>query len=131
NVDIHTGHDITKIDYENKKVMGTDLSSNVDFEDTFDTLVFANGSIVTVPPVFRDKEFSNVFTIKSVQNARRLLSFIEENQPKTAIVIGSGYIGLGVSEQLTNAGIKVKTVDFLEYPMAQLDHDTSVHIADI
>src|SRR5699024_3659021 len=55
NVDIHTGHDITKIDYENKKVMGTDLSSNVDFEDTFDTLVFANGSIVTVPPVFRDK----------------------------------------------------------------------------
>src|SRR5699024_11826932 len=56
---------------------------------------------------------------------------IEENQPKTAIVIGTGYIGLGVSEQLTNAGIKVKTVDFLEYPMAQLDHDTSVHIADI
>jgi len=131
NIDIQTGHEITEIDYEAKKVLGTDLSSNEDFEDTFDALVFANGSVVTVPPVFRDKEFTNVFTIKSVQNARRLLTFIEENQPKTAIVIGTGYIGLGVSEQLTNAGIKVKTVDFLEYPMAQLDHDTSVHIADI
>src|SRR5699024_11176579 len=131
NIDIHTGHDITKIDYENKKIMGVNLTSDEEFEATFDALDFANGSVVTVPPVFRDKEFTNVFTIKSVQNARRLLTFIEESQPKTAIVIGTGYIGLGVSEQLTNAGIKVKTVDFLEYPMAQLDHDTSVHIADI
>lgn len=131
NIDIHTGHDITKIDYENKKIMGVNLTSDEEFEATFDALVFANGSVVTVPPVFRDKEFTNVFTIKSVQNARKLLSFVEEKQPKTAIVIGTGYIGLGVSEQLTNAGINVKTVDFLEYPMAQLDHDTSVHIADI
>src|SRR5699024_5568061 len=92
NIDIQTGHEITEIDYEAKKVLGTDLSSNEDFEDTFDALVFANGSVVTVPPVFRDKEFTNVFTIKSVQNARRLLTFIEENQPKTAIVIGTGYI---------------------------------------
>ena len=131
NIDIRTGHDVTQIDYEDKKILGTNLTSNEEFEDTFDALVFANGSVVTVPPVFRDKEFTNVFTIKSVQNARRLLDFIEKEQPKTAIVIGTGYIGLGVSEQLTNAGINVKTVDFLEYPMAQLDHDTSVHIADI
>lgn len=131
NIDIHIGHDVTQIDYEGKKIIGTNLTSNEEFEDTFDALVFANGSVVTVPPVFRDKEFTNVFTIKSVQNARRILDFIEKEQPKTAIVIGTGYIGLGVSEQLTNAGINVKTVDFLEYPMAQLDHDTSIHIAHI
>ena len=131
NIDVHTGHEITEIDYENKKVHGVKLTTNEEFVESFDALIFANGSVVTVPPVFRDKEFTNVFTIKNVKNARRLLDFIEDNQPKTAIVIGTGYIGLGVSEQLTNAGINVKTVDFLEYPMAQLDHDSSVHIANI
>src|SRR5699024_9452527 len=64
NIDIQTGHEITEIDYEAKKVLGSDLSSNEDFEDTFDALVFANRSVVTVPPVFSDKEFTNVFTIK-------------------------------------------------------------------
>lgn len=131
NIDIHTEHEITKIDYENKEVHGVNLVTNEEFVESFDALVFANGSVVTVPPVFRDKEFTNVFTIKNVENARRLIDFIKDNQPKTAIVIGTGYIGLGVSEQLTNAGINVKTVDFLEYPMAQLDHDSSVHIANI
>lgn len=131
NIDVHTEHEITEIDYESKKVHGVKLTTNEEFVESFDSLIFANGSVVTVPPVFRDKEFTNVFTIKNVENARKLLDFIEENQPKTAIVIGTGYIGLGVSEQLTNAGIDVKTVDFLEYPMAQLDHDSSVHIADI
>ena len=131
NIDIHPNHDILKVDYEAKKVYGVDTTNNIEFEDSFDVLVFANGSSVTVPPVFRDKEFSNVFTIKSVQNARNILSFIKDNKPKTAVVVGAGYIGLGVSEQLTNAGIKVQTVDFLEYPMAQLDPEMSIHIADI
>mgnify|MGYP001366411857 CR=1 FL=1 len=131
NIDIHPNHDILKVDYDAKKVYGVDTTNNIEFEDSFDVLVFANGSSVTVPPVFRDKEFSNVFTIKSVQNARNILSFIKDNKPKTAVVVGAGYIGLGVSEQLTNAGIKVQTVDFLEYPMAQLDPEMSIHIADI
>src|SRR5699024_9467166 len=71
NIDVHTGHEITKIDYENKKVYGVKLTTNEEFVESFDSLIFANGSVVTVPPVFRDKEFTNVFTIKNVENARK------------------------------------------------------------
>ncbi len=131
NIDILPNHEITSIDYEEKRVHGVDLTTNEIFEDSFDALVFANGSSVTVPPVFRDQDFKNVFTIKSVQNARNILNFIKDEKPKTAVVVGAGYIGLGVSEQLTKAGIKVQTVDFLEYPMAQLDEEMSIHIAEI
>lgn len=131
NIDIHTQHEITKIDHENKTVYGINLKTNEEFSDVYDKLIFANGSILGTPPVFRDKEFDNVFRVKTVQMGRRLQDYINKTNPKTAVVIGTGYIGLGVSEQLTNAGIKVKTLDFLKYPMASLDHDISTHLADI
>ena len=131
NIDVQTVHDITKIDHDNKKVFGTNLNTNEEFEDTYDSLVFANGTVFGTPPVFRDRSFDNLFRVKTVEMGRELQKYIDETNPKTAVVIGTGYIGLGVSEQLTKAGIKVRTLDFLKYPMAQLDHDISTHLADI
>jgi NADPH-dependent 2,4-dienoyl-CoA reductase/sulfur reductase-like enzyme/rhodanese-related sulfurtransferase len=131
NIDVHTEHEITEIDHDKKMIYGKNLATNDSFEDDYDVLVFANGTNFGVPPVFRGKEFSNVFQVKNVERGRQLQRFIEENSPKTAVIVGTGYIGLGVSEQLTNTGIKVTTVDFLKYPMAVLDHDISTHIADI
>lgn len=131
NIDVHIQHEITKIDHENKTVYGINLKTNEEFSDVYDKLIFANGSILGTPPIFRDKEFDNVFRVKTVQMGRELQSYIDRTKPKTAVVIGTGYIGLGVSEQLTKAGIQVRTLDFLKYPMASLDHDISTHLADI
>ena len=131
NIDVKTQHEVVKIDYDKKIVTVRNLETQDEFEDSYDTLVFANGTVFGTPPVFRDKSFDNMFRIKTVQLGRRLEDYIKKENPKTAIVIGAGYIGLGVSEQLTKAGIKVRTVDFLKYPMAQLDNDMSTYIADI
>lgn len=131
NIDVKTLHEVIDVNPEEKVVRVKNLETNEEFEDQYDTLVFANGAVLGTPPVFRDKSFSNVFRIKTVQYGRELQKYIDEVKPKTAVVIGAGYIGLGVSEQLTNAGLKVRTLDFLKYPMAQLDHDISTYIADI
>ena len=131
NIDVKTQHEVVKIDHDKKSVTVKNLETQDEFEDSYDTLVFANGTVFGTPPVFRDKSFDNMFRIKTVQLGRRLEDYIKKENPKTAIVIGAGYIGLGVSEQLTKAGIKVRTVDFLKYPMAQLDNDMSTYIADI
>ncbi len=131
NIDVYNQHEISKIDHEKKTVYGINLVTNEEFEDNYDQLIFATGSSATVPPVFRDKQFSNVFTVKNVQGGRELEKCIERIQPKNVVVVGGGYIGLGVSEQLTNIGMNVTTLEFLDYPMAQLDPEISVHIADI
>ncbi len=131
NIDVHTKHEILKIDHESKIVYGVDLETEEEFQDDYDILIFATGSSATVPPVFRDKKFSNVFTVKNVQGGRDLQKYIETDQPENVVVVGGGYIGLGVSEQLTNVGMNVSTLEFLDYPMSQLDSDTSIHIADI
>lgn len=131
NIDVKTQHEVVKINHDEKTVIVKDLQTGEEIADQYDSLVFANGTVFGTPPVFRDKSFSNVFRIKTVQLGRELQNFINEEKPKTAVVIGAGYIGLGVSEQLTNAGLNVRTLDFLKYPMAQLDHDISTYIADI
>lgn len=131
NIDVKTQHEVVEINHDEKKVVVKNLETNELFEDSYDALVFANGTVFGTPPVFRDRLFENMFRIKTVQLGRELQDYINKEKPKTAIVIGAGYIGLGVSEQLTNAGIQVRTLDFLKYPMAQLDHDMSTYIADI
>lgn len=131
NIDVFTQHEVTNINHDEKIISGKNLATGEDFTDNYDVLVFANGTVFGTPPVFRDKTFNNVFRVKTVQLGRELQKYIDEEKPKTAVVIGAGYIGLGVSEQLTNAGLKVRTLDFLKYPMAQLDHDMSTYIADI
>lgn len=131
NIDVHTAHEITKIDHENKTVYGKNILTDEEFKNSYDVLVFANGTVFGEPPVFRGRSFDNLFQIKNVQRGRKLQKYIDETKPKSAVVIGTGYIGLGVSEQLTKAGLKVRTLDFLKYPMAQLDHDISTHLADI
>lgn len=131
NIDVYNQHEITKVDHENKTVYGVNLVTQEEFQDDYDQLIFATGSSATVPPVFRDKSFSNVFTVKNVQGGRDLEKCIQRVQPKNVVVVGGGYIGLGVSEQLTNIGMNVSTLEFLDYPMAQLDSEISVHIADI
>ena len=131
NIDVKTQHEVVKINHDEKTVIVKDLQTGEEIADQYDSLVFANGTVFGTPPVFRDKSFSNVFRIKTVQLGRELQKYIDEEKPKSAVVIGAGYIGLGVSEQLTTAGLNVRTLDFLKYPMAQLDHDISTYITDI
>lgn len=131
NIDVHTSHEIVEIDAENKKLVVKNLETGETFEDNYDSLILANGSSPTVPPAFRDKSFSNVFTVKNVQGGRELQACINEIQPKSVVVIGGGYIGLGVSEQLTNSGMAVETLEFLDYPMPPLDSEISIQIENI
>lgn len=131
NIDVYNQHEISSIDHKNKTVHGINLVTKEAFQDDYDQLIFATGSSAAVPPVFRDQKFTNVFTVKNVQGGRDLEACIKRIQPKNVVVVGGGYIGLGVSEQLTNIGMNVTTLEFLDYPMAQLDPEISVHIADI
>ncbi|MDN6195439.1 MAG: FAD-dependent oxidoreductase [Atopostipes suicloacalis] len=110
---------------------GKNLKNNQKFEDFYDKLIFANGSSPTVPPVFREKEFTNVFTVKNVQGGRELQACINQIKPKNAVIVGGGYIGLGVSEQLTNLGLEVNTLEFLDHPMPAMDKEISIRIENI
>jgi len=128
NVDIHASHEIIRVDHEEKRIYGVDLRSGKSFSDNYDTLVFATGSTYKTPEIFENKEFKNVFRIKNIASGKNVKQFITNNKPQTAIVIGAGYIGLEIAEQLQKQGIDVTLLQRGKHPMSHLDGDMSVRI---
>ncbi len=128
NVDIHTSHEVLRIDHSTKTVMVKNLLSGDVFEDSYDTLVFATGATPLTPKVFEDKYFDNVFQVRNINSGKEIKTFIEKNNPKSAVVVGAGYIGLEVTEQLKELGIEVTVIQRGKYPMSHLDWDMSIRI---
>ena len=95
--------------------------------EDFDKLIISTGAksvILNIPGV--DKE--NVFYLRNVQSADRIKTFINENNPKKAVIISSGFIGLEMTENLKNLGIDVTVVELATQIMTPLDKDMSLYI---
>ncbi len=130
NVDIHTSHEVLSINHSTKTVTVKNLLSGEVFEDNYDILVFATGATYRTPDVFSGKHFENVFQVRNINSGKEIKSFIENNKPMTAAVIGAGYVGLEVAEQLKERGIEVTILQRGKHPMSHLDWDMSIRIED-
>ena len=130
NVDIHTSHEVLSINHSTKTVTVKNLLSGEVFEDNYDILVFATGATYRTPDVFSGKHFENVFQVRNINSGKEIKSFIENKKTMTAAIIGAGYIGLEVAEQLKERGIEVTILQRGKHPMSHLDWDMSIRIED-
>ncbi|QNR21048.1 FAD-dependent oxidoreductase [Exiguobacterium sp. Helios] len=129
NIDIHTRHEVESIDHATKTATIVNLATGDKFTDTYDTLVLATGASSIVPPL-PGVDHDNVFTVRNVRNADAIRSYIEQHDPKTATIVGGGFIGLEMAEQLTYRGIQVTLVERLPQVMPPLDRDMAERVAD-
>ncbi len=130
NVDVHTSHEVLRIDHVIKTVWVKNLLTGETFEDTYDLLVFATGARYQTPEVFQGHDFDNVFQVRNIQSGKMIKSYIAAHQPKTAVIVGAGYIGLEMAEQLKTQGIDVTILQRSQHPMPHLDWDMSIRIED-
>lgn len=128
NVEMHTASEVTHIDKEKKQIYGIHLLMNQKFSDSYDVLVFATGSIYNTPEIFENTHFENVFQIKNITSGKQIQQYIQENPVKKAIVIGAGYIGLEMAEQLKNQGLDIAIIQRSKHPMSYLDWEMSIRI---
>jgi len=129
NIDIHTRHEVESIDHARKTATIVNLVTGDKFTGTYDTLVLATGASSIVPPL-PGVDHDNVFTVRNVRNADAIRSYIEQHDPKTATIVGGGFIGLEMAEQLTYRGIQVTLVERLPQVMPPLDRDMAERVAD-
>ncbi len=121
-VDMRVRHEVCSIDAENKKVMVKNLETGEVFEENYDKLLLSPGARPTqpaVPGVDTDK----VFTVRTVEDTYRVRDYVVENEVKTAVIAGGGFIGLEMAENLTNLGIKVTVIQRPKHVMNTLDED--------
>ena len=122
NIDVRIYNEVKSIDRQNKKVRIRDLEKSNDYELEYDYLVLATGSIPIVPP-FPGLENVPYYQLWTIPDAVKIREFVDANHIKRAVVIGGGFIGLEMAENLVKKGVKVKIVEMLDQVMPPVDKE--------
>ena len=115
------GHEVTDIDAKNKTVSVIDLKTGASFTESYDKLILSPGAKPILPDSYTENE--RTFTLRTVEDTLKIRAFIEKNQPKTAVVIGGGFIGLEMAENLIRLGVKTTIVQRGEHLLPTVDCD--------
>lgn len=126
-VDVRTGHEVVAVDAAAQSVTVRDLATGETFDDTYDELILATGVRSVVPPL-PGVDLPGVFTVRTPSDARAIRAWVEQRPVRRAAVIGAGYIGLELTEQLTERGVEVTVVEALEHAMPRMDADMSARV---
>jgi NADPH-dependent 2,4-dienoyl-CoA reductase/sulfur reductase-like enzyme/peroxiredoxin family protein/rhodanese-related sulfurtransferase/TusA-related sulfurtransferase len=133
NIDIRTQNEVTAIHPAEKLVDVKDLASGRTYTETYDKLVLSPGADPVRPPIPGIGD-SRIFTLRNVDDTDIIKKFITDNHPHKAAVIGGGFIGLEMAENLQQAGIEVCVVEMSDQVMAPLDFSMASivhhHLAD-
>lgn len=123
NLDIRNYSEVVDVNRKEKKVTVRKTQTNETYEESYDVLILSPGAKPIQPPIEGLKEADNLFVLRNIPDTDRIYSFIEENKPKTAAVIGGGFIGVEMAENLADRGIKVTIVEKLPQVMAPIDFE--------
>ena len=127
NVDIKVNHEVTAINREEKKLTVKNLETGEELQDSYDKLVLSPGAEPLrpgIPGINNDK----IFTLRNVPDTDTIKSFVEEKNPQRAVIIGAGFIGLEMAENLHHKGIFVTIVEAADQVMNILDYEMAAEV---
>ena len=125
-VQVYVNHEVLSIDRSQKTIrVRRDGSSEEDFP--YDKLILSQGAKPIVPPI-PGADLPNVFTLRDVPDMDRIIEFVESRQPKTAAIIGGGFIGLEMAEAFHRRGMHVTVIEKLPHIFPLLDQDMAQHL---
>jgi NADPH-dependent 2,4-dienoyl-CoA reductase/sulfur reductase-like enzyme/rhodanese-related sulfurtransferase len=120
NIDVRLHHEVTRIDRTRKFVEVIDHTSGRTMELPYDKLILAPGATPMVPPIGNVRA-PNVFLLRSMEDTRAVDAFLKNNHPKSAVIIGAGFIGLEMAEAMYARGLKVTIVEKAPHALPPLD----------
>lgn len=129
NVEVKTLHDVLNINAKTKSIEIKNLSSNEVFTDYYDKLILATGASPIMPPV-EGTSHSHVFTLRNIGDMNRIKTYMDSVHPQKAVIIGSGFIGLEVCENLIKLGLGVTLVERLPQVTPGLDPDMAAYVEE-
>ena len=126
-VDVRVGAEVTSIDRGTKTVRVKDVSSGRVSVERYDKLVLSPGAEPVRPPIPGiDQE--GIFTLRNVPDTDRIKEYIDRRRPARAAVIGAGFIGLEMAENLHRLGMEVTIVEMAEQVMTPLDFEMAAEV---
>ncbi len=127
NIDARVNHEVLSIDKAKKEVTVVNRISGKTFVDTYDKLILSPGAEPVVPP-FEGLPSPLVFTLRTVPDTIKIRKFIEREKPKTVLIVGGGYIGVEMAENLSHAGLQVTVAELMDHVIMPLDFDMAAEV---
>lgn len=128
NIDVRVRNEALSIDTEKKSLRIRDHEANREYDLEFDKLILSPGAEPIIPPI-PGSDAQNVFGLRSVMDADRIKSWISTKQPKRAVVVGGGFIGLEMVEMLAGLGIGVSIIEREAQLLMPLDSEMAALVA--
>lgn len=123
NIDVRNFTEAIKIDKEHNILIIKDLKTNKTYEESYDYLVISTGAYPVKPPISGINEAKNLFTLRNIPDMDNIKEFIDKSKPKRATVIGAGFIGIEMAENLHHLGMQVAIVEMADQVMAPIDYE--------
>lgn len=125
NVDVRVNSEVTAIHTAEKTV--TVRTAEGEYEESYDKLILSPGAAPIVPPLpCLDNE--RVFTLRNIPDTEKIREYVEEEFPDSAVVIGGGYIGVEMAENLKKSGVETTIVELSDHLIAPLDYDMACEV---
>lgn len=128
-IDMKVHHEVTDINTPQKTVTVHDLDTGKVYEEPYDKLILSPGAKPVIPKL-PGIESEKIFTLRTVEDTLKIRAFVEDRKPKTAVMVGGGFIGLEAAENLCGLGVQVTVVqrpkqllNIIDYDMAALVHN--------
>ncbi len=122
NIDIRNFSEVISINREEKTVKILDVQTGKKYDESYDKLILSPGAEPIRPPV-PGIELDNIFTLRNIPDTDNIKAFVDNRNPEAVVVVGGGFIGLEMAENLAHRGIKVTVIELADQVMTTLDAD--------
>ncbi len=121
NLQVRNLSEVVSINKNDKEVTVKDLRTGDTYVETYDKLVLSPGAEPVKPPLPGINQ-DGIFTLRNVPDTDLIKKYVEEKKPRHAVVVGAGFIGLEMAENLHSRGVNVTIVEMAEQVMTPLDY---------
>lgn len=126
-IDVRTNTEVIEINKENKTVTARDIKSGATCQESYDRLILSPGAEPLRPPI-PGINLDNIFTLRTIPDADSIKKLFKNKKPDSAVVVGGGFIGIEMAENLAQEGITTHIVEMLDQVMAPLDPEMAAMI---
>lgn len=126
-LDVRINNEVTSIDRKRKQVTVKNLKTGEEYTEKYDKLVLSPGAEPVRPPI-PGIDSEQIFTLRNVPDMDKIEAYIKDHEVKDAVIVGAGFIGLEMAENLHHRGIRVTIVEMAEQVMTPLDYEMAAEV---
>ncbi len=126
NLEVRENSKVTAIDSEGKKV--TVVSNGESYVESYDKLILSPGAKPLIPQIKGLNQATNVFSLRNIPDVDKIMAYLKAKAPKSATIIGAGFIGLEMAENLAKRGLSVTIVEKAPHVLPTIDREMAAFV---